>query len=469
MRLRTALAAAVALSVPAASGALAITDEEILRALRVSTLAPGARATAMGGASLALVDDATACRINPARMVAITSPEAVIELRHRSWDDVSTESGPILFEPQSSPFAGTTLSDSSEANSGTTLSYLSYAHPIRLKRPLVLGISRSLAIDVSAASRVSTRTTPLSAPTPGDEIIRDSIGELEADITLYDLAAGWRMTPTFSVGGALVVGMLDVSSSTTGVLTDPLQFTLPGMADPRFSGPGGAPLVVMSSGGTDSDLGFSFGVQWRPHTSLWLATVYRSASEFEIRSTHEDLFAGGETSFSNVIRTPDSAAIGLAWTPFAASPSSTLQSLVLALDVERVGHSETLKGLRVGESILTSPYFVSDVSYDLEDSVEGRLGLEVRKTYPTWTLALRGGAYTEHAGVMHLEEMSGDVGQMQGQSDAMKRAGYYAEGDTELHGTMGAGARFYSFSFDVGVDFSDPLTQIVASATYRFR
>ena len=70
----------------AASSAFAITDEEIFRSFEFSFINPGARSGAMGGAFIALADDATAAEANPAGLTILTKPEVSFEYRHTETD-----------------------------------------------------------------------------------------------------------------------------------------------------------------------------------------------------------------------------------------------------------------------------------------------------------------------------------------------------------------------------------------------
>lgn len=454
-----------------ASPAGAMTDEDIYGALRFPFNAPGGRASAMGGAGVALVDDSSAARFNPARLASINTPEFVVEAGRSSYASTFTSSGLIRFDPSVNPFAGMSFETTSSAGSGTTPAYLSFAYPLKVGgRPLVVALSRTEVLNLDLDARSLNRTTPLSAPVApgaGDEVVRISRGTLDADLELYDFAAGWRLTPTFSVGGSLVAGRLRLSSETVGLLADPLQFTGPGMSDPRFSGTMPAPLSVTRSSGSDMDFAFSFASWWRPHHTISVAAVYRQGARFGIPSTSRNLSTSTSASFSNVVSQPDTAVVGVAWTPFDRNPSAARQSLVFTLDLERVAYSDLLRGMRAGENVLTRSDFVRKVSYTASDATEAHLGMEFRRSFPSWTLALRGGLYTRQDGGPHLDRASGDVGALQGQSRAMKQGDFFRDRGTEWHETLGAGARFYSFSLDVAADLSDSVDRVVASLTYH--
>ncbi|HEY3175377.1 MAG TPA: hypothetical protein VGK94_06390 [Candidatus Polarisedimenticolia bacterium] len=455
--------------------AFAITDEEIYGALRFPRALPGARTAGMGGAGLALVEDPAASRINPARLASIGDPELLLEGRMRQSDDASGDSDLVLFDadPNGHPFAGTSTSARAGMDGGASASALGFAYPLRLTRPLVLSFSRVEGLDIGIGLSSVTRTTPPSVPvTPGggDEVLRISRGRLDLDMELYNLAAGWRLTPTFSVGGTFVVGTMKISSETVGLLADPLQITRAGMFDPRFSGPCAEPLYVTTSDGSDTGLGFVFGSAWKPIPSLAVATAYRRGPRFELSAESRDLSLATRSSFTNVVKVPDAAAAGLAWTPFLSHPSAVMQSLTFALDLERVEYSDLLDGLREREGILTRADVASNVSYDIGDAVEVRFGVEALRSFSTWTLALRGGLYTEHDQRLHLDGITDDPNSpLAGQGKALREGGFLLpDGRTDWHATLGAGARLYALCWDLAIDLSDSAAQVVLTGVYRF-
>ena len=76
---------------------------------------PGARANAMGGAFIALADDATAAYANPAGLTILTEPEISIEYRGGQYTTRITDS------------RGITDTDASASSA----SFLSYAKPMK--------------------------------------------------------------------------------------------------------------------------------------------------------------------------------------------------------------------------------------------------------------------------------------------------------------------------------------------------
>src|SRR5262249_10569582 len=89
LRLTTGLLLAASAAAPAA----AVTDEEIFRDFRFNFANPGARALAMGGAFIAIANDATAAQANPARLGVLRRPEVFVEVRDRTTKSSTEDTG----------------------------------------------------------------------------------------------------------------------------------------------------------------------------------------------------------------------------------------------------------------------------------------------------------------------------------------------------------------------------------------
>ena len=462
--------AAVALI--AATRAWSITDEEAWQSLRFHPPIPGARAAAMGGAGLALVDDPGASAANPARLAAISHEMIFFEGQFENPGGTRSADEEYL-DASVNPLATTRLDSTASASIGFTPAFLGYARPFRLlDRPLVVAGSRTQWLDLDSRALSTTRTTPLATlPTPGagDEVVRISRSDLDLSVEVWSASAGWRLSPTFAVGAGLQLARLSLSSQSVGFLADPLQFTGPGMVDPTFASSTAVPLIETHSDGSDTAPGLSFGAWWKPHPALSVASVYRPGARFEVEASAFDHLNGTSSSFENRVRLPDAAVVGVAWTPLRRSVSGLAQSLTVALDIERFSAGDIAEGMVAGRSIQTSAQFAGSSAYTLDDAIEVRAGAEMRTSFPGWVLSMRGGIYTEHETRPALARLSGDTGALTGQSAALERAGFLAAGGTEPHLTLGAGARFHALSCDLALDIADPGTRVVVSASWSRR
>lgn len=462
------MAAGVFLS--CASTLFAATDDEIWGALRFPPTLHGARYAAMGSTGIAFVGDATGLLTNPGRLPAALDPEIFLELRSDDPDDTNLDSGLLQFDPQTNPFAGSTFNAEAVPDDDPE-GLVAFVWPFDFQRPLVLGGSIEATSGALTAGS-SVTTIPVSAPvTPnsGDEVLRISSGTLDSKSTTFSIGAGYGITPDFWIGASASMAQLEVDAISTGLLADPLQFTGPGMFDPRYQSSEPQPLRTTTTDGSDTAIGFTVGVFFRPHPTLGLATRYLSGPRFEIPATGADLLTGTEVSFTNTIKVPDRASIGMAWTPFLSHGSSALRTLVFALDVERVAYSDLVEDFVPGRNVLTSSDFVQSAEFDADDATEVHFGTEWRLINPAWSLALRLGAYLDENASIHVTDISGDAGGLQGQSGALVEGGFFEETDSEVHVTGGLGFGGSQFDLDLALDVADPSTRVILSTRYRFR
>ncbi|HZE88759.1 MAG TPA: hypothetical protein VE404_04380, partial [Verrucomicrobiae bacterium] len=137
-RLATALFLTAVFAAPAA----AVTDEEIFRDFRFNFANPGARALAMGGAFIAIANDATAAQANPARLGVLRRPEIFAEVRNRNTDASGVNTGNFLIDPTINPSADLSLNSQIDPETQTVPSVVSFVYPFKLRRALTIGVSR---------------------------------------------------------------------------------------------------------------------------------------------------------------------------------------------------------------------------------------------------------------------------------------------------------------------------------------
>lgn len=446
------------------SAVLALSDEDAFAGLSFSHPTPGARAAGMGRAGLALVSDPAALRFNPARLAALDSPEVALDLRWSDTDPVEDDSGLVATDAAANPFAGTTASRSLESDDGFRPSFLGYAHPLKgMTHPFVPGVSRTEVMHLSVSGSTRSTSVPVSAPIAPDSGVEATLASdssMDVSMALWDVGGGWRVSPTFAAGATIVVGTLSLSTRTVGSLADPLQLTGPGTIDPRFGTAVPQPLVETSSDADETAFAFSFGSWWKPARSLALAVVYRQGPRFDVTGRTRDLVTGEETESDTRLRMPDTAAVGVVWTP--------KETVTLALDVESASGAELSGDILTPRNIHTDPAVMTRSTFEVDDEIQVRLGMELRRSLPTWTMAFRGGVYNERSPVVRRDALEGDVAPMEGHAAALEEAGFFDRPDTEIHATLGFGAAFYSLGFDLAVDASESRLAVTASTSWRF-
>ena len=402
---------------------------------------PGARSMGLGGAFVALADDATAAFANPAGLVQLSRPEVSLELRRRDYSSPYTEGGRALGAPTGfgiDTVDGIRTAFSNETTSG--LSYLSFVYP---------GTKWSLALYRHQLADFVFRTevNGLFGDVP-DGIRRydDQRAVIELDIVGTGLAAALQVTEGLSLGLGVsyFAGTVENQAGVYQIDSYP--------ADDSFYESNSflsSRLHTTSSFVSDtSDLGFNFGVLWKFADSWRLGGVYRQGPQFDYE-LHNRAGPANELPEGTVLASvtdrsiafPDVWGLGVAY----RSPSG---SLTVGFEWDRVEYSVVLETLA---SDLVDP---TDVGVD--DANELRLGLEYVFLKTTPLIAVRGGLWHDPG---HRFHYSGD--------DPFTRA-LYPAGENALHVAVGVGVAFGRFQIDIGADFSDAVDQFAVSGIFSF-
>ena len=176
----------------------AVAQESIL-ALEFSFSNPGARSMGLGGAFVALADDATAAFANPAGLVQLTRPEVSVEGRGWSYSTPYTTGGRAEGEP-----SGFGIDDSAGLRSAESedeiadLSFLSVVYP--RKRWAVAFYRHQLAsFEFSGATQGLFAGVGFCCRRSEDQ--RDVF---DLDVVSYAVSGAYRLTDAFSLGLSLV-------------------------------------------------------------------------------------------------------------------------------------------------------------------------------------------------------------------------------------------------------------------------
>ncbi len=125
-------------------------DEESFQQLEFNFVPPGARATAMGGAFIALADDATAAISNPAGLLALLRPEISFELKALDYSVHRLAGGESL----------RTLKTDEFGKSVTSPSFASFVYP---GNQWAIGVFRHEFLNFEDEFGLSTRPIPDTA------------------------------------------------------------------------------------------------------------------------------------------------------------------------------------------------------------------------------------------------------------------------------------------------------------------
>ena len=297
----------------------------------------------MGGAFIAIADDATAAQANPARLGVLRRPELFFELRSRDTEPSGRDTGQFFVDPSVNPASTLNLTATVEPESQTTPSMIAYVHPFKLRRALSVGFSRQELLSVKTEATNNFVTIPLNAspfqdPLDPEDVTSSSSGAIDASLVLYNLSAGYQITRDLFVGGSLVFGQLDVKSDIDSLLSDPDGvFSGLGGIDPRFQAfPAQQSLLSTSINDTASDIQWAFGLFWKLNDFLSFGTVSKKGLRMEV---HEKLIVpqtaapviGLQSGTSQTaFNVPDISGFGVAYRPFAHSSYVQLPNRLFA-------------------------------------------------------------------------------------------------------------------------------------------
>jgi long-subunit fatty acid transport protein len=414
--------------------------QEAPPALEFSFSNPGARSMALGGAFVALADDATAAFANPAGLVQLVRPEISLELRRRKYSTPYTAGGRVQGPPTGygiDTVDGIRTEFSNETTSG--VSFLSFVYP---------GTKWSLAVYRHQLADFVLRTelNGLFGDLPEGGVRRylDQRSITDLDIVGTGLSGAYQVSDKLSLGfglsyfagrveyeGAayLVDSFPDTFWESNSFLTNRLYATSSFVAD-------------------DSDWGFNIGFLWKAAETWRFGGVYRQGPKLAYVLTNRagpanELPEGSDlgTVSDRSIAFPDVWGLGVAY-------RSSDGSLTVGFEWDRVEYS-------IIAETLDSP-LVDASQVAIDDADELHLGIEYVFLETSPLIAVRGGLWHDPD---HRFRYLGD--------DPFNQA-LYRSGEDTLHITAGAGVAFRQFQIDLGFDLSDLSDTFTLSAIYSF-
>jgi long-subunit fatty acid transport protein len=415
---------------------------------------PGARSLGLGGAFVALADDATAAFANPAGLVQLVSLEVSAELRHWRYSTPYIEGG--RYEGEPTGFGLDTVDGLRTAVSEeqlTGLSFLSFVYP---KGKWSFAIYRHQL----ANFRAQTDTQGLfHTGGTGTEIFRsfDRRWSTELDIVSYGAAGAYRINDRLSLGLGLVYfeGRLDAPFE--WVFFD--DFTVEGIFGPNSY----LPERQLANGDMafdDSDWGLSAGLFWSFAKRWSIGALYRQGPEFNlvfairagaVAPLFEHSYTPGESILviATPMQFPDVYGFGIAY-------RTDDGKLTVGFEWDRVRYSSIFGSF--------DPVVIETLEDDLDlgielaadDGDELRLGAEYALLDLKPVLAIRAGVWLDPD--HRFRSISSDP----------EHQVLFQPGDDEVHFALGLGLAFASFQIDLAADLSDLVDTVSLSAIYSF-
>jgi len=399
---------------------------------------PGARSLGLGGAFVAVADDATAAWANPAGLVQIGGPEVSAEGRYWRYSTPYITSGRVRGTP-----SGMGLDTNAGVRSETSefdvtgLAFLSFAYP---KDRWSLAIYRHVLANLETEGA----TEGVFSETSDGRIIRflDQSNRSHLEMISYGLSGAHRITDTLSVGFGIVYYQTLVEIESDLFFWDDLDNPLgsgTSYVDERF-------VLGQTLYGDDWSFGFTAGLLWRVTPNWSLGGRYRQGPRVDLGLEARvgsildlgvppgsviDLGPAGRAEF------PDNIGFGFAY-------RSDDGRLTLGFEWDRVTYSDSLQSLEVDDQ-------------DLDDTDEIHLGGEWAFLHSKPLLAARAGVWLDPDHQTRANDRADDFAQA-----------LLIPGDDEIHFALGFGVAFERFQIDVAADFSDLVDTLSVSAIYSF-
>lgn len=455
-RTRRLCVATVAFSFAAASWAQ--TNDEGLANLQFNFLNPGARALGMGGAFVAMADDATTSLANPAGLINLTRPEAAIELTSTRFANevpwASGTAGAVLdldthtmrdfsysFEPKDFP---TTISG---------VSFASLVYPIRPRALVIAGF-----YDGQTRYERNFRTNGIGIEDRLQHRLLYSTMPVESDLSyrqhLVGASIAARLGERISLGGTVALASFSIAGAT---IRDPEnQSTTPD---------------VQTLTGSDRRVTATLGLIVRATSTLRLAAVYTRRPAFRLEFDPGPQAAPeGVVDRDGTVRldVPDRISVGCSW--------RARERLSINLDVVRVMSSDLMNGYYNAFYYpgSTDPFRAQQHAghefYEVKDGTELRAGFELVRIVRLRPLALRAGYWREPFHRMVRKQTDNSVVYDLSRPGEWHHEPYTSRSLIEVthHVTLGIGLALRRFSIDTGYDYSSASQRLVISGVYYF-
>ncbi|MBI3450383.1 MAG: outer membrane protein transport protein [Acidobacteria bacterium] len=465
----------------------ALTDEDIFRGYQLHFVTAGARAAGMGGAFVAVADDASAAELNPAGLSLI--PRSLAYAEYGSLEVPSNPARSRVGNLEVNPVTGGRnlpyLALASDRGASTTQSpaLLAFSWPFTYGggHRIAFGVSRQVTYSEETtlsgaggtAARFSFDTFPNTVS--GGQVVAYSIaapvaGRLSGETVAWNGVVSAQIHADFSVGLTLSQSVMNMSADTRVRVVDPLAILADG-SHPRLPSQSTADVYTTHLDGSDSNLTYAIGVLWRPGSSFtrtaspWqFGATYRKGTRFgvgERTSLNGALDRTIETRFPQ----PDTYSAGAAY--------RAAGRFAVTAQMDRVEYSDLLRGFDSGVNYVTGPHLAMGAfstrrvrrrRFSLDDGTVLRVGGEyvVPVRIPSGgALSVRGGFFRTPDTQQRMIEFNS--------TDHSVNATYrhaYAGGNAENHFTLGAGAIWDRMGVQVAWEKSDIANRILASFSY---
>jgi long-chain fatty acid transport protein len=428
----------------------AISNTETFGGFEFNFNNPGARALGMGGAFLAVADDATTVVTNPAGLPILQRPEISAEVKFTEFTNTIRAYANTPQEGRAGVYHSRDFD-----NRVTTPSFFSFVYPTERLVGAVF-VREQMNFESSFTMNGvfqpdGTRNLPVKS---------------SLDITTLNFGGGVglnlaKVHPLLPNIGASI----EFSDGSVDSLLQRFGVGVSGSGVGEFSGPPNfSPQNVFaqtSVSGSDIGVGFNVGALWRPIENLAVGAVFRGGPRFNMQQTLESgpalcgtltapVICAPRSIFDFTLKVPDVWGAGMSYRLF--------DRLTIALDVVRIRYSQLLENFQIiFNSLGQPPSQPSD--YKLDDATEVHVGAEYVFFVRRIPFAIRAGFFTDPD---HKIRFTGPT------ADVFERS-VFQGGKDQTHFTVGFGlVPLHGFQIDFATNQSDTVKEYVISTVYRF-
>ncbi len=400
------------------------TDGEYFGIFNFRAQNPGARARGLGGAFVALADDATAAFINPAGLAFLDRWEVSAEYGH---DEETRE----VAQLSGSETHGTWReSTSSEANS---LDFASAVFPIKKGR-LTAAAYYALLSPFDRNQGDFVYVPGLIVESQGTYFYDAFVGAF-AKNEVFGASLGFRVSDKLSIGASLGQSTLDFFGQTT-----------------RYDQGLGKRAVNSQSSLVDNEHDYfaTAGVIFQPSERFGFGFSWQKETSYDMTSIGYNYIANTTLSpISSKFTIPTRWALGMT--------VRATDSLIFSFEADRIEYSDLLNGMG-GQTFFEGGLETDAYRFRSDDVTEYHVGTEYTFFVGSTGLSLRGGYWRDRT---HLQYFAG--------TDAPELARQPRLDEAIDHYTVGLGLAFKHFMMDFAGDYSDYAgTDYLGSVVFRF-
>lgn len=415
---------AIALALMSSNGAFALTDEEGTSGIQFNLANPGARSLSMGGAFVALADDATAAYANPAGLTQLSRREFSVEGRHYRY------STPHLSGAHGDYREDYQLEHGTAESSTSGVSFLSAVFPFEFA---TVALYRHEQMDFN---------TRFNFFTDDSNVARPFSSRIKLSDVSYGASVGFALGERLRLGAGIAWHEFEIDSVTVRDFGQ----TVAGAASRQ------------TQQGKDHGIGYTLGLRYLLSDQLAFGAVYRRSPRLRYDVTSSDNFEDfGEQVVWLRKRSdfdiPDVLGVGLSY--------RVNEAFTLNLDVNRVMYSQLTRNL--SSAFLPDGVDQStegDLSrMELRDGTEIRFGGEYVFFNLPVPVSLRAGVWRDPQHTIHFRD--------DGSREPNVMIFSSRTGD-QTHYTFGMGLAFEQFSVDFGADLSKYYDTFSLAAVARF-